>query len=77
MLDSIPFSEYDLTVINQGGWEEILHTPFKNLYKKLPGYILINHNYNEQAVLSFQDQRLLRSWMEKCPDEFWRNSKNI
>ncbi|MBK6633134.1 MAG: hypothetical protein IPG38_01390 [Chitinophagaceae bacterium] len=77
MLDSIPFSEYDLTVINQGGWEEILHAPFKNLNKKLQHFIITNHNYNEQAVLSFQDQRLLRSWLDKARMNFGATSKNI
>jgi glycosyltransferase involved in cell wall biosynthesis len=75
VLDTIPFSDYGLIVINQGGWEEILHAPFKNLYKKLPHFIITSHNYNEQAVLSFFNQRLLRSWMENARMNFGATQK--
>jgi len=62
-LNSIPFHEYGLTVVNQGGWEEILHSPFGDLYKKLPAYVILNHNYNENAVLPFKKQKLLQQWI--------------
>ncbi|MBK9532257.1 MAG: hypothetical protein IPO42_10785 [Chitinophagaceae bacterium] len=52
-----------------------LHAPFKNLYKKLQHFIITNHNYNEQAVLSFQDQRLLRSWLDKARMNFGATQK--
>jgi glycosyltransferase involved in cell wall biosynthesis len=69
-LDKIPFNAYDLVVVNQGGWEEILHSPFKDLYKKLTNYVLVNHNYNEQAVLSFSRQKLLQQWISKAKMNF-------
>jgi glycosyltransferase involved in cell wall biosynthesis len=74
-LASIPFQEYNLTVVNQGGWEEILHTPFSNLYKKLPAYVILNHNYNENAVLSFQKQKLLQQWISGAQMNFGATQK--
>ncbi|MBK9487168.1 MAG: glycosyltransferase [Chitinophagaceae bacterium] len=74
-LQSIPFQEYNLTVINQGGWEEILHSPFSNLYKKLPAYIILNHNYNENAVLSFKKQKLLEQWITGAQMNFGATQK--
>lgn len=62
-LYAIPFEEYNLVVISQGGWEEILHAPFKKLYQKLPGYVLLNHNYNENAVLAGGKRKLLQQWI--------------
>ena len=75
ILNSIPFEEYNLTVINQGGWEEILHSPFSNLYKKLRNYIILNHNYNENAVLSFQKQKLLQQWISGSKMNFGATQK--
>jgi glycosyltransferase involved in cell wall biosynthesis len=69
-LDSIPFDEYSLVVINQGGWEDVLHAPFRNLYKKLHNYVTNNHNYNENAVLSLKKQRLLQQWLQHAKMNF-------
>lgn len=74
-LSSIPFHEYDLAVVNQGGWEEILHSPFSNLYKKLRNYIILNHNYNENAVLSFTKQKLLQQWISCAQMNFGATQK--
>jgi len=75
VLNSIPFQEYDLTVINQGGWEEILHSPFSDLYKKLPAYVILNHNYNENAVLPFKKQKLLQQWISGAKMNFGATQK--
>jgi glycosyltransferase involved in cell wall biosynthesis len=74
-LDSIPFNEYSLVVINQGGWEDVLHAPFKNLYKKLPDYVTNNHNYNETAVLSLKKQKLLQEWFRNAKMNFGDTQK--
>ncbi len=74
-LNAIPFQEYNLTVINQGGWEEILHSPFRNLYKKLHNYVILNHNYNENAVLSFTKQKLLQQWIINSQMNFGATQK--
>ncbi len=75
VLHSVPFQEYNLTVVNQGGWEEILHSPFSNLNKKLPNYVILNHNYNENAVLSFTKQKLLQQWTSGAQMNFGATQK--
>ena len=75
VLDSIPFNEYNLTIVNQGGWEEILHTPFKDLFKRIPNYIITNHNYNENPVLSFTKQKLLQHWISGAKMNFGATEK--
>ena len=75
VLDSIPFAQYDLTLVNQGGWEEILHAPFKDLYKRLPNYVITNHNYNEKAVLPFTKQKLLQQWVSNAKINFGATEK--
>lgn len=75
VLNSIPFNDFGLTVVSQGGWEEILHSPFSNLYTKLPDYVLLNHNYNENAVLSFSKQKLLQQWMSGAKMNFGATQK--
>lgn len=74
-LQLIPFNQYQLTVINQGGWEEILHAPFRSLYKKLSAYVLLNHNYNEAAELSSSKQKLLHQWLNKARMNFGATQK--
>ncbi|HEX2683909.1 MAG TPA: hypothetical protein VHL77_08245, partial [Ferruginibacter sp.] len=74
-LDSISFSEYDLVVINQGGWEEVLHAPFKDLYKRLPAFVICNHNYHEGAVLSPVKQELLQQWVSGARMNFGATAK--
>ncbi len=74
-LNSIPLQEYGLTVINQGGWEEILHAPFAALYKKLPAYVILNHNYNEKAVLSHGKQKQLKQWISGARMNFGATQK--
>lgn len=75
VLHSIPFNEYNLTVVNQGGWEDVLHAPFKNLYKNFTSYVIINHNYNENAKLSFTKQKLLQQWISGAKMNFGATQK--
>ena len=75
VLDSIPFNEYKLVIVNQGGWEEVLHAPFQYLYKRLPDYVITNHNYNENAVLSFAKQKLLQQWISGAKMNFGATEK--
>jgi len=74
-LSSIPFHDYELTVVSQGGWEEMLHSPFSNLYKQLRAYVILNHNYNENAALSFQKQKLLQHWISGALMNFGATQK--
>lgn len=75
ILDLIPFAEYNLTAVNQGGWEEILHAPFKDLYKRLPNYVILNHNYYENATLSSKKQKLLKQWLTSAQMNFGATGK--
>ncbi len=75
VLASIPFSEYGLVVVNQGGWEEILHAPFKKLYIRLPEYVILNHNYNEMAELSASKRKLLQQWLRSAQMNFGATGK--
>ena len=70
VLRAIPFNEYDLVVVNQGGWEDVLHAPFKKLYKKLHHYVTNSHNYNEDAVLPLKKQQLLQEWLSHAEMNF-------
>ncbi len=74
-IEAIPFSTYKLVVINQGGWEEVLHAPFKKLYERLPAYVITNHNYNENAVLSLAKQKLLKHWTSRAKMNFGATHK--
>ena len=74
-LNLIPFNKYTLTVVNQGGWEEVLHSPFTDLYKRLLNYVILNHNYNENAELSFQKQKLLQKWISGARMNFGATQK--
>ena len=75
ILHSIPLQEYNLTVISQGGWEEILHSTFSNLNKKIAVYVILNHNYNETAVLSFRKKKLLQKWSSGARMNFGATKK--
>ncbi len=62
-LHKIPFHEYDAAYVNQGGWHDIAHGPFKKLYKKLPPYALSFHNYQLGAGLKSSTVSTLKAWI--------------
>lgn len=61
-LQTIPFQHYDLVYVNQGGWKDLTHSPFRNFFKKLPPYIISFHNYNAGATLSRKKIKSLAAW---------------
>ena len=63
-LNAIPFKEYDLVYVNQGGWKDIAHGPFKKLYKKLPPYALSFHNYHLGDNLKRSKISILNEWIK-------------
>lgn len=65
-LNKIPFEEYDLVYVNQGGWKEVAHGPFKSLYKKLPAYVVSFHNYQLNSNLPASKISTLRAWIQKA-----------
>src|SRR6187551_1405119 len=65
-LYSIPFSDYKKAIVNQGGWKDVAHGPFKKLYQKLPPYILIFHNYDTLEKLQDNKKKSLHNWVQKA-----------
>ncbi len=62
----IPFEEYDIAIVSQGGWKDIAHGPFKKLYRRLKEYVLIYHNYDVNAKLSFRKCSQLKKWADRA-----------
>lgn len=65
-LNKIQFREFDHAFINQGGWEDLLHAPFKKLYLKLPPYSLCFHNYQTGGSLSATKLTIFKSWVNNA-----------
>ena len=59
---TLPFDEYDLVVVNLGGYE-ICNKQWKNFYSHLRHYALVFHNYNEHATWSKDKATILKNWM--------------
>ncbi len=62
---SIKWDSYDLVVINQGGFEDVIHGHFKHLYKKLRKYILVCHNFTTDIQLRKIQKDNLQNWFNK------------
>lgn len=62
----VPFEEYEMVIVSQGGWKDVTHGPFKKLYRRLKKYVLIYHNYNINEKFSFQKFSLLQKWADKA-----------
>ena len=65
-LASVPVHEYDFVIFNQGGWKDVVHGPFKYLYKRLPPYSLSFHNYNTREKLSAKRKQILQDWVNNA-----------
>jgi glycosyltransferase involved in cell wall biosynthesis len=59
---SLPINDYDLTLINQGGYE-ILSNPWKKFYKKLKCYALLFHNYRKKDTFKTKQRTILKAWI--------------
>ncbi len=62
ILNNIPVHLYEIQIVNQGGWEDVTHAPFKYFYKKLSNYILLFHNYEKGARLQASKKQILKNW---------------
>jgi glycosyltransferase involved in cell wall biosynthesis len=58
----LPFNEYDLVVVNLGGYE-ICASQWRNFYTRLHKYALVFHNYNEDAIWSKDKATVLKGWI--------------
>ncbi len=55
-------TSFNLVCISQGGFEEVIHHPFRNLLPLLKNFVLVNHNYNESRVLNGRRKQRLFNW---------------
>lgn len=53
---------YNFVFVSQGGFEEILHHPFKNALPVLKKFALIYHNYNDDRRLNERRKKRLHEW---------------
>ncbi|HMZ46247.1 MAG TPA: glycosyltransferase family 4 protein [Chitinophagaceae bacterium] len=67
-INNFIFSSFDFAVVNQGGFMEVANNPWKNLYKKLPPYIVTFHNYTLNYSFKPAKAKTLTAWMlnAKC-----------
>ena len=62
-LQSVNFKNYDRVIVNQGGWKDVVHGPFKELFKDLPSYCLLFHNYDEKDLLQGSKKKIFSDWV--------------
>src|SRR5438045_907666 len=64
-LHSLPVDEYDLTVINQGGYE-VISNPWKTFYRHLNNYALLFHNYRKEDKFKTKKASVLKAWINNA-----------
>lgn len=64
-INRLPIENYDKVIINQGGWKDIVHGPFKNIYKRCKSYSLVYHNYDREK-LSPGKKQLFTKWVRNA-----------
>ena len=62
-LQTVPFKNFQRIIVNQGGWKDVAHGPFKKLNHRLPPYVLLFHNYDETDLLPTDKKRLFKHWV--------------
>jgi glycosyltransferase involved in cell wall biosynthesis len=55
-----------MVVLNQGGFEDVTHSPFHSLHKHLGKYVLLYHNYNDNQRLSKSRIRKIATWTNEA-----------
>lgn len=74
VIASLPFEAYELTVVNQGGLE-VINKPWQQLYLRLPAFVLLFHNYNEQDQFSASEKTILGKWTEAARQNLFAAGK--
>ncbi len=64
VLNNIPFKSYEFVYLNQGGWKDVAHGPFKRLYKKFSAYAISFHNYQLNSNLESSKVNILNEWIQ-------------
>ena len=65
-LGAVPFINYEKVIVNQGGWKDVAHAPFKKLNEKLSSYFLSFHNYDETDHLTPSKKKIFQKWVTKA-----------
>ena len=65
-LRAVPFKNYERVIVNQGGWKDVVHGPFKKLNFHLPPYSLLFHNYDENDLLTGYKKKLFSDWVQSA-----------
>jgi glycosyltransferase involved in cell wall biosynthesis len=60
------FAAFDFVVVNQGGFMDVVKGPWKQVYQKLPPYVLTFHNYSATHNFSKKEQTLLQLWIDNA-----------
>ncbi|SHF92377.1 glycosyltransferase [Flavisolibacter ginsengisoli] len=64
-IKSLPVKDYDMVVINQGGFE--IHTrEWRNYWKYLDRYALLFHNYSKNEQWGSSKKKALENWVGKA-----------
>jgi glycosyltransferase involved in cell wall biosynthesis len=64
-IKSLPVNDYDMVVINQGGFE--IYTPeWRNYWKFLDRYALLFHNYSKNEQWGNSKKKAVENWVGKA-----------
>jgi glycosyltransferase involved in cell wall biosynthesis len=73
-INSLPVNDYELVIVNQGGFE-VCTQPWKTFYKRLNRCALLFHNYNEQQKFSPAQKKSLSLWTDKAASNLFAANK--
>lgn len=74
LIRSLPVNDYETVIVNQGGFE-VYTTPWKDFYTKLPRYVLLFHNYNEQQLFSASQKKIMKAWINRAATSLFAAQK--
>ena len=69
LISTLPIENYDEVIINQGGWKDIVHGPFKNIYKRCKSFSVVYHNYDKEK-LQADKLKLFSKWINHAKKNF-------
>lgn len=73
-IQNLSTNEYDIVVVNQGGFE-VISNPWKNIYKRLSHYALLFHNYKSGEDIKLRHKETLRQWVLRSKANLFASSE--
>jgi glycosyltransferase involved in cell wall biosynthesis len=61
-IERLPFSDFDCTILSQGGWRDIVSAEWAAVQPRLGQYALIFHNYEDRLDLRPRHRDRLARW---------------